>query len=154
MNNFIEHVHTFTTQDDADDVFTMPLAADNTPLRFVQAIVYLSAVTGSPTAVTIDLDITGTTTNTLVAAVSIGAAAGQARQTPDSLTDGTADIPADAATAGDDNWRYKVDFNFTRGTTPAVTGALGCASTVGVAPYVYPRQTVHWSRVLSLARFG
>ena len=121
MNNFIEHIHPFTTQDDADDVFTVPLLVNNTPLRFIEAMVYLSAVAGTPTAVTIDLDITaGTTNNSVIAAGSIGAAAGQTRLTPDSTTDGTADIPADS----DDNWRYEVDFNFTGGTTPTVTGWL------------------------------
>ena len=121
MNNFIEHVHNFTTQDDADDVFAVPLGVNNTPLRFVEADVYLSAVAGTPTAVTIDIDITdGTTTNNVVAAGSIGTAAGQTRLTADSQTDGTADIPADS----DDNWRYEIDFNFTGGTTPTVTGSI------------------------------
>jgi hypothetical protein len=121
MNNFIEHVHHFTTQDDADDVFAVPLAVNNTPLRFIEAMVYLSAVAGTPTAVTLDIDITdGTTTKNAVAAGSIGAAAGQTRLTPDSLTDGSANIPAD----DDDNWRYEIDFNFTGGTTPAVTGTI------------------------------
>ena len=121
MNNFIEHVHNFTTQDDADDVFAVPLAVNNTPLRFIEAMVYLSAVAGSPTAVTLDLDITdGTTTNNVIAAGSIGTAAGQTRLTPDSLTDSSADIPADS----DDNWRYEIDFNFTGGTTPTVTGTI------------------------------
>ena len=121
MNNFIEHVHNFSTQDDADDVFTVPLAVNNTPLRFIEAMVYLSAVAGSPTAVTIDLDITdGSTTNNVIAAGSIGTSAGQTCLTPDSLTDGTADIPSDS----DDNWRYEIDFNFTGGTTPTVTGSI------------------------------
>ena len=121
MNNFIEHVHSFTTQDDADDVFAVPLLVNNTPLRFVEAMVYLSAVAGTPTAVTLDIDITdGTTTKNVVAAGSIGAAAGQTRLTPDSLTDGSADIPADS----DDNWRYEIDFNFTGGTTPTVSGSI------------------------------
>ena len=121
MNNFIEHVHSFTTQDDADDVFVVPLLVNNTPLRFVEAMVYLSDVAGTPTAVTLDIDITdGTTTKNAVAAGSIGAAAGQTRLTPDSLTDGSADVPIDS----DDNWRYEIDFNFTGGTTPTVTGSL------------------------------
>ena len=125
MNNFIEHTHTFTTQDDADDAIVVPLLVHNTPLRFIEAMVYLSDVAGTPTAVSIDLDITdGTTTNNVIAGGSIGNAAGQTRLTPDSQTDGSADIPADAATAGDDNWRYEIDFNFTGGTTPTVTGAL------------------------------
>jgi len=121
MNNFIEHVHIFSAQDDADDVFVVPLLAHSTPLRLVEAMVYLSAVAGSPTAVTLDIDLTdGTTTKNAVAAGSIGTAAGQTRLTPDSLTDGSANIPADA----DDNWRYEIDFNFSGGTTPTVTGAL------------------------------
>ena len=121
MNNFIEHVHHFTTQDEADDDFAVPLAVNNTPLRFIEAMVYVSAVAGSPTAVTLDIDITdGTTTKNAVAAGSIGAAAGQTRLTPDSLTDGSANIPAD----DDDNWRYEIDFNFTGGTTPTVTGTI------------------------------
>ena len=121
MNNFIEHVHNFTTQDDADDVFAVPLAVHSTPLRFVEAMVYLSDVAGTPTAVTLDIDFTnGTTTKNAVAAGSIGNAAGQTRLTPDSETDGSASVPADA----DDNWRYEVDFNFSGGTTPTASGAL------------------------------
>ena len=121
MNNFIEHTHIFTEQDDADDAIVVPLLVHNGPLRFIEAMVYLSDVAGSPTAVSIDLDITdGTTTNNVIAGGSIGNAAGQTRLTPDSQTDGTADIPPD----GDDNRRYEIDFNFSGGTTPTVTGAL------------------------------
>lgn len=121
MNNFIEHVHTFTTQDDADDVFAVPLLVHSTPLRFVEGMVYLSAVAGTPTAVTIDIDLTdGTTTKNAVAAASVGTAAGQTRLTPDAPADGSASIPA----GSDDNWRYEIDFNFTGGTSPTVSGAL------------------------------
>jgi hypothetical protein len=121
MNNFIEHTHIFTEQDDADDAIVVPLLVHNGPLRFIEAMVYLSDVAGSPTAVSIDLDITdGTTTNNVIAGGSIGNAAGQTRLTPDSQTDGTADIPPD----GDDNRRYEVDFNFSGGTTPTASGTL------------------------------
>ena len=121
MNNFIEHTHIFTEQDDADDAIVVPLLVHNGPLRFIEAMVYLSDVAGSPTAVSIDLDITdGTTTNNVIAGGSIGNAAGQTRLTPDSQTDGTADIPPD----GDDNRRYEIDFNFSGGTTPTASGAL------------------------------
>ncbi len=121
MNNFIEHVHNFTTQDDADNVFAVPLGVNKTPLRLIEVLVYLSAVAGSPTAVTIDVDITdGTATKNVIAASSIGTAAGQTRHTPDSETDETANIPVDK----DDNWRYEVDFNFTGGTSPTVTGSI------------------------------
>jgi hypothetical protein len=121
MNNFIEHTHIFTEQDDADDAIVVPLLVHNGPLRFIEAMVYLSDVAGSPTAVSIDLDITdGTTTNNVIAGGSIGNAAGQTRLTPDSQTDGTADIPPD----GDDNRRYEIDFNFSGGTTPTASGTL------------------------------
>ena len=121
MNNFIEHTHIFTEQADADDAIIVPLLVHNGPLRFIEAMVYLSDVAGSPTAVSIDLDITdGTTTNNVIAGGSIGNAAGQTRLTPDSQTDGTADIPPD----GDDNRRYEIDFNFSGGTTPTASGTL------------------------------
>ena len=121
MLNFVEHVHNFTTQADADNVFTVPLSTQLGALRLIEVNVYLSAVAGSPTAVTIDVDITdGTTTNAVIAASSIGTSAGQTRITPDSETDATANVAIDT----DDNWRYEVDFNFTGGTTPTVTGSL------------------------------
>lgn len=119
MNNFIEHVHNFTTQDDADDVFTVPLPVHLGPLELIEVDVYLAAVAGSPTAVTLDIDITdGTTTNNVIAAGSIGTSAGQTRLTPDA--DSTPYVEADT----DDNWRYEVDFNFTGGTSPTVTGSV------------------------------
>lgn len=123
MNNFTEQAFTFTTQGDADDVFQIPLDVRNGPMALVSAMVYLSAVAGSPTAVTLDVDLTdGTTTQAAIAAQSIGTAAGQSRLVP--TADSKANSDHAVAIDTDNNWRAEVDFNFTGGSSPTVTGTL------------------------------
>lgn len=123
MNNFIDYAFAFASQADADNAITVPLDVYGHPMTLIAAIVYLSAVGGSPTAVTIDVDLTdGTTTKAAIAAQSIGTAAGQSRLTPTAADqlDGTNTVAQDT----DNNWRAEVDFNFTGGSSPTVTGTL------------------------------
>ncbi len=121
MNNHIEHALTFATQGDADNVFQIPLDLQNGPLNILSANVYLSAVAGSPTAVTLDIDLTdGTLTQSVIAAGAIGTAAGQTRLTPDDPDGEDRFLLHDTG----DDWRLEVDFNFTGGSTPTVTGTL------------------------------
>ena len=123
MNNFLEHTLPFTTQGDADDVFQLPLNTKHGPLTLIAATVYLSAVAGSPTAVTLDIDLTdGTTTKNAITVGSIGTAPGQTTLEPTNADqlDGNHTAPQDPTPF----WRAEVDFNFTGGTSPTVTGTL------------------------------
>ena len=123
MNNFIEHIHTFTTQADADDIVEVPLNTEKHPMSLESVDVYLTAVAGAPTAVTLDLDITdGTTTKAAIAAQSIGTAAGQTHLVPTGASKAAGDhtAPIDSTPS----WRYQIDLNFTAGTSPTVTGKV------------------------------
>ncbi len=123
MNNFVEHVLTFTTQADADDIHVVPVDTQKGPVSLESVMVYLTAVAGSPTAVTLDLDITdGSTTKAAIAAQSIGTAAGKSRLVPTAqdLEDGDHNVPQDDGS----DWRYEIDLNFTGGTSPTVTGKV------------------------------
>lgn len=120
MNNFVEHVLEFSSQGDADDVFEVPLDTRLGPMALVSATVYLSSVSGAPTGVDLDVDLTdGTTTKNAIAAGSIGNAAGQTRLAPKAD-----DKEVGRHIAPQDDWRAKVDFNFTGGTSPTVDGSL------------------------------
>jgi hypothetical protein len=124
MNNFIDHILTFSSQGDADDVFQVPLDTARGPMSLVSANVYLSAVGGSPTAVTLDVDLTdGTNTRNAIAAGSIGTGAGATRLVPADadLEDGDHIADQEESTS---YWRAEVDFNFTGGSSPTVTGTL------------------------------
>ncbi len=125
MKNYVEHVLTFTTQADADNVFAIPLDTLGGPMTLVSSTSHLSAVAGSPTAVTVDIDLTdGTTTKAAVAAQSIGTAAGTTRQTPTAAVQEAGDHNVPEIDDDDAIWRAQVDFNFTGGSTPTVTGAI------------------------------
>lgn len=115
---FIEHVHILSAQAAGTAQFPTPLNVKTKPMTLDSIAVYISAVGSTPTAVTIDLNITdGTTTVTPVLAQSIGTAAGQVIITP-STDNGYHTVAQDL----DNNWRYNLDFNFTGGTSPTVTG--------------------------------
>jgi len=123
MNNFVQNTLSFTTQADADDVFSIPLDLDNGPMTLVSAMVRLDAVAGSPTAVTLDVDITdGSTTQAAISGQSIGTAAGQVKLTPTqaAIEAGTHIAAQDTG----DDWRADVDFNFTGGSSPTVSGEM------------------------------
>ncbi len=126
MNNFVEQIVTFTTQGDADDVFDIPLDTHNGPMSLVSVMVRLDAVACSPTDVDLDVDITdGTTTRAAIAAQSIGAAAGTKRLAPAVAAMESGLHIADQEDAGGSSpafWRAQIDFNFTGGTSPTVTG--------------------------------
>lgn len=116
--NYIEHVHILSSQADADAQFPTPLTVDKKPMTLVSVAVYISAVNSTPTAINIDLNITdGTTTVTPILAQSVGTAAGQVIIQP-STADGYHAVAQDT----DNNWRYNLDFNFTGGTSPHITG--------------------------------
>lgn len=126
MNNFVEQIVTFTTQADADDVFSIPLDTAHGPMTLVSMMVRVTAVAGSPTAVTMDVDITdGTVTRAAIAAGSIGTAAGEVRLTPAAADREAGNDRADqedSSASSPAYWRADIDFNFTAGTTPTVTG--------------------------------
>lgn len=114
----IEHVHILSSQADADAQFPTPLNVHDQPMTLDSVTVYISAVNSTPTAINIDLNITdGTTTVTPVLAQSVGTAAGQVVIKP-STASGYHTVAQDL----DDNWRYNLDFNFTGGTSPHITG--------------------------------
>jgi len=123
MNTFVEHRHFISAQAAANGNFPTPIDTANGPATLESVLVYLSAVAGSPTAVTLDLDITdGTTTKNAITAQSIGTAAGTVRLAPTDADrqagNNTATVKAAAY------WRYTLDFNFTGGSTPTVTGTI------------------------------
>ena len=124
--NFVEQIVQFTTQADADDVFSIPLATALGPMALVEVMVRVTAVAGSPTAVTLDVDITdGTVTRAAIAAQSIGTAAGTVRLTPTASDQESGNHIADQEDSGATSpayWRADIDFNFTAGTSPTVTG--------------------------------
>ena len=118
MNNYIDYMIRLSAQAAGNAAFKIPLDTSLQPLTFVSAICNLSAVAGSPSAVTIDVTLTdGTTTNVVVTASSIGTAAGQTRHTPDAGA--VTSVPI-----GESDWHADIDFNFTAGSSPTVTGLL------------------------------
>lgn len=126
MNNFVEQIVTFTTQGDADDVFDIPLDTHNGPMSLESVMVRVDAVAGSPTDVDLDVDITdGTVTRAAIAGQSIGAAAGTTRLAP-AAADKESGLHIADQEDGDESspafWRAQIDFNFTAGTSPTVTG--------------------------------
>ncbi len=124
--NFIEQIVQFTTQGDADDVFSIPLDTALSPMALISVMARITAVAGSPTAVTLDVDITdGTVTRAAIAAQSIGTAAGTLRLTPTAADQEAGNHIADqedSQASSPAYWRADVDFNFTGGSTPTVTG--------------------------------
>ena len=126
MNNFVEQVVIFSAQGDADDVFDIPLDTHNGPMSLVSVMVRVDAVAGSPTDVDLDVDITdGTTTRAAIAAQSIGTAAGTKRLAPTAADMANGLHLTDQEDAGGSSpafWRAQIDFNFTGGTSPTVTG--------------------------------
>lgn len=124
--NFVEQIIQFTTQADADDAFSIPLDTAFGPMALVSAMVRVTAVAGSPSDVTLDVDITdGSVTRAAIAAQSIGTAAGTLRLEPtaadqeDGLHIADQEDPQASSPA---YWRADIDFNFTAGTSPTVTG--------------------------------
>jgi len=124
----VEHVHSFSSQADADAVFAVPVDTGDGPMTLESVMVYLSAVGGSPTDVTLDVNFTdGTETLAPIAAQSIGTAAGTVRLEPteSDKVAGNQIIPAENPKASSPAyWRYTIDFNFTGGSSPTVTGTL------------------------------
>ena len=122
-NNFIEHRHFFSAQAAGTGLLPTPLDTANGAATLESVTVYLSAVAGGPTAVTLDLDITdGVTTKAAISGQSLGTAAGTVRLAPTDADkqagNNVAPVKASAF------WRYTLDFNFTGGTTPTLTGTV------------------------------
>jgi len=123
MYQFIEHTHKLSAQAAGNAIESWPLNSEGQPMTLDSVMVYLSAVAGSPTAVTIDVNITdGTVTNTPIAASSIGTAAGTTRHLPSAASKEAGTHTATIKTSA--YWRFNFDLNFTAGTSPTVTGMI------------------------------
>lgn len=121
---FIEHTVQLTTQGDADAIVRIPMDTKHWPATLESVLVDITAVAGSPTAITLDVNITdGTTTNTPISGAALGTSADVVRHEPDDSAKaaGTHIIPMEESTAW---WVYHFDLNFTAGTTPTLTGTL------------------------------
>lgn len=121
---FVDYVHVLTTQAAGNAFAVVPLNTNNGPMTLESVTVYQSAVAGSPTAVTLDVNLTdGTNTRAPIAAGAIRTSAGTTVLTPDAsaaeAAAANATAPADGA-----NWRYTLDANFTGGSTPTTTGVI------------------------------
>jgi len=128
MTNFIEHFIQLSTQADADAIDSIPLMTADGPMTLDSVIFFIASVAGSPTAITLDVNITdGTVTNVPILAGALGAAAATKVLRPDqsALEAGTHDVPAENENASSPAfWRYNYDLNFTGGSTPTVTGTV------------------------------
>lgn len=128
MNNFVEHTLPFALQADADNALTVALDTAFGSMTLVSVMARITAVAGTPTGVTVDVDITdGTITRAAIAAQSIGTAAGTLRLIPTSALAEAGDDRADLEDPDGSSvafWRADIDFNFTGGTTPTVSGVL------------------------------
>ena len=124
--NYVEQIIPLVTQAAGDDAFSLPIDTAHGPAALISAMVRLTAVAGTPTAVTMDVDITdGSVTRAAIAAQSIGTAAGQTRLAPTDAVKEAGDHIADQEDPNGSSpayWRADVDFNFTGGTSPTVTG--------------------------------
>lgn len=123
MNNFVDYAFPLAAVADGDAAIAVPLDTTFGPMRLVSVMVYLSAVAGSPSGATIDVNLTdGTTTYVPILASSIGTAAGTTRHTPSD-----ADVFAGQAVAVQEataDYRATVDVNIAGGSSPTVTGTL------------------------------
>lgn len=124
--NFVEHTIQLTTQADADAIVAPPVDTAKGPAALESVMFNITAVAGSPTAITLDVNITdGTVTNTPISGSALGTSADVLRIAPDAtaLAAGTHQIPVEDPSTGA-WWVYNFDLNFTGGTTPTVTGVL------------------------------
>lgn len=117
----------WTTQGDGDDIIDVPLDTKFGPLTFEAVLLNIMAVAGSPTGITVDVDLTdGTVTRAALAAAALGTAAARIRHAPSAADQENGNHIADqedmvnGSNAG--MWRVQVDLNFTAGSTPTITG--------------------------------
>lgn len=116
----------WTTEADADDIIDVPLDTRDGPLALEAVLLNITAVAGSPTGVTIDIDLTdGTVTRNAIAAAALGTAAARVRHAPLEAAKVAGDHIADqeemSAGSNAGMWRVQADLNFTAGTTPTIT---------------------------------
>lgn len=130
MNNFVDYLIQLTTQADADDIVDIPLDTSQGPMTLVSAMFNIESVAGSPTAITLDVDLTdGTVTRAAIAAAALGTAAARMIHRPLEADQQAGNHIADQELMSSDGsnaamWRAQVDLNFTGGSTPTVTGEL------------------------------
>ena len=119
----VEHVVTVSGQGDADGIGQFPLDTKLGPMSLEAVMVDLTAVAGSPTGVTLDVNLTdGTITKTPISGQSIGTAAGTVRLAPtEAVLDQGVHIAGQKQSGW---WRYNFDLNFSGGSTPTVSGTI------------------------------
>jgi hypothetical protein len=123
MNNFVEHLLPFLDdQGDADAIVQIPLDTTEGPLSLESVNISLTDVSGSPTAVTLDLNVTdGSASKVPISGQSLGTSADQLRLVPTDADKaaGTHIVPEEPA-GSSAYWYYTIDLNFTAGSTPTI----------------------------------
>lgn len=123
--NFVDHTFSLSTQADADGAIAIPLDTELNPATLESVAYVLTAVAGSPTGVTLDVNLTdGTTSKVAINGQSIGTAVGSGVLRPTEADQEEGNHYISQIAAGAAVWRALVDFNFTGGTSPTVTGQV------------------------------